>query len=147
MNAGESVTGSVREFDAVLTPLGLAFRAMLRAFERDTGLGAPRWFVLKMLAEEDGLSQGAICQRFDQDPSRVTRLAQALEADGLVRRERGPADNRVVRLYLTDEGRALVREFPGKHERFEHRVRLAMSDEEIQELRRLLGSLTDAMKG
>jgi DNA-binding MarR family transcriptional regulator len=99
-----------------------------------------------MVSEEEGLSQGDVCRRFEQDPSRITRLAQALEADGLVRRERDREDSRVVRLYLTDEGRELVSTFPGRHKAFERRVERAMSEGELRELRRLLGLLDAAMK-
>jgi DNA-binding MarR family transcriptional regulator len=131
---------------SVLVPLGRAFRGAIKAFERDTGVGAPRWFLLEMIAGEEGLSQGDVCRRFEQDPSRITRLAQALEADGLVRRERDGEDSRVVRLYLTDEGRGLVGTFPGRREAFERRVERAMSEGELRELRRLLGLLDAAMK-
>jgi DNA-binding MarR family transcriptional regulator len=64
----------------------------------------------------------------------------------MIRRERDPEDNRVVRMYLTDEGHELVSGFPERLVGFERRVRRAMGDEELRELRRLLGALTDAMK-
>jgi DNA-binding MarR family transcriptional regulator len=39
----------------------------------------------------------------------VSKLARALDADGLIRRDRDPADTRAVRLALTDRGRGVVR--------------------------------------
>lgn len=130
----------------LLAPLALAFWRMRSAFERDVGVSAATWFSLSLLAREDGMTQGELGQEFEVDPSRITRLAQKLEKEGLVRRERDPEDNRVVRLYLTGEGRRLVE---GLHERrgtFEDRVRGALGDEEIEELKRMLGVLADAMK-
>lgn len=38
--------------DLALVPVGRAFRAMLKAFERDTGVSAPRWFVLSTSPQE-----------------------------------------------------------------------------------------------
>jgi DNA-binding MarR family transcriptional regulator len=38
----------------------------------------------------------------------MTRIVQALEADGLVRRERDPADARVHRLHATAKGRRVM---------------------------------------
>lgn len=146
MRSGDNGTKTPGEEDLALVPVGIAFRSMLRAFERDTGIGAPRWYMLSLLAGEDGLSQGEVCRRFDQDPSRITRLAQGLETDGLIRRERCAEDARVVRMYLTDEGRKLVHEFPARIVAFDRRVNLALSGEELEELRRLLGALTEAMK-
>jgi DNA-binding MarR family transcriptional regulator len=144
--ADDRTVNSVEGEGLVLVPLGLAFRSMLRGFERDTGIGAPRWFILSLLAEEDGLSQGEVCRRFELDPSRITRLAQGLANDRLIRRERDQEDNRVVRMYLTDEGRQLALGLADRLVRFERRVRRALNDEELRELGRLLGALTAAMK-
>ena len=72
----------------LLAPLGFAFWRMKGAFEREMGVSAGTWFTLALLAREDGMSQGELSQRFDVDPSRVTRLAKRLEREGLLRRER-----------------------------------------------------------
>ena len=85
----------------LLAPLSLAFWRMKGAFEREIGVSASTWFSLTLLAEKDGMSQGELSQSFEVDPSRVTRLAKRLEREGLLRRERDPEDNRVVRMYLT----------------------------------------------
>ena len=139
------VTEANEDMDLVLVPVGLAFKKMLKAFERDTGVSAGKYFVLRMLAQQDGISQGEVWHRFDVDPSRITRLAKSLEKEGLVRRERDPKDNRVVRMYLTQEGRRMIDEFSDRHQRFERRVREAVSEEDLGELRRILGALTEAM--
>jgi DNA-binding MarR family transcriptional regulator len=73
-------------------------------------------------------------------------LSQALEEDGLIRRERDAEDNRVVRIYLTEEGRAKVAELPQLRERFRERVSSVLSDEEVDELRRMLRLLAQSMK-
>jgi DNA-binding MarR family transcriptional regulator len=39
----------------------------------------------------------------------TSKLARALDADGLIRRDRDPVDTRAVRLALTDRGREVVR--------------------------------------
>jgi DNA-binding MarR family transcriptional regulator len=130
----------------VLAPLGLAFKRMTVLVERETGVSARTWFVLSMLSKEDGISQGDMCQQFGLDPSRLTRIGQSLEREGMIRRERDPEDNRVVRMYLTEEGRATLRHLPGLGEELERRIRGVMSDEELKELRRLLILLARAMK-
>ena len=139
------VTEANEDMDLVLVPVGLAFKKMLKAFERDTGVSVGKYFVLRMLARKDGISQGEVWHRFDVDPSRITRLAKSLEKEGLVRRERDPEDNRVVRMYLMQEGHRMIDEISGRHQRFERRVREAVSEEDLGELRRILGTLTEAM--
>ena len=136
----------VRESIPVLAPLGLAFKRMMAMVERETGLSAPKWFVLVVLSRRDGIGQGEVSQLFEVDPSRVTRIAQALEGDGLVRRARDREDNRVVRMYLTDEGRRRLRKLPDLNRRIEKRIRSVLSEEEHGELQRMLGLLAEAMK-
>jgi DNA-binding MarR family transcriptional regulator len=136
----------VRESIPVLAPLGVAFKRMMAMVERETGLSAPKWFVLVVLSKRDGTSQGEVSQLFEVDPSRVTRIGQALESDGLVRRDRDPEDNRVVRMYLTDEGRRRLRRLPALNRRIEERIRSVFSEEEHEELKRMLGLLAEAMK-
>jgi MarR family transcriptional regulator, organic hydroperoxide resistance regulator len=138
--------GVFRESIPVLSPLGLAFKRMMAMVERETGLSAPKWLLLVVLSRRDGASQGEMSHVFEVDPSRVTRIAQALEGDGLVRRERDPEDNRVVRMYLTSEGRRWLRELPDLNRRIEERIRSVFGEEEIEELRRMLGLLAEAMK-
>ena len=128
----------------LLAPLGFAFWKMKGAFERETGVSAGTWFTLALLIREDGMSQGELSQRFDVDPSRVTRLAKRLEREGLLRRERDRRDNRVLRMYLTDKGRGLIESLSNRRESFDHRVSAVLSPEELKELRRMLGVLAES---
>jgi DNA-binding MarR family transcriptional regulator len=76
----------------------------------------------------------------------VTRTAQSLEADGLIRRERDVDDNRVMRMYLTEEGSRELDRLPEINEQLRRRVHSVLSEEEFEELRRMLGLLAEAMK-
>jgi DNA-binding MarR family transcriptional regulator len=127
-----------------LAPLGFAFWKIKGAFERETGVSAGTWFTLALLARENGLTQGELSQRFDIDPSRVTRLAKRLEREGLLRKKRDRGDKRVVRMYLTEKGRGLIEDLSGRRERFDRRVGAVLSPEELKELRRMLSSLAEA---
>ncbi len=131
----------------VLPSLALAFKRLVTTVERESGVGGMKWFVLTMLGRRDGVSQGALTQEYEMDPSKVTRTAQALENDGLIRRERDPADNRVMRMYLTDEGKEQLRKLPEINDQINRRVHSVLSEEEFEELRRMLGLLAEAMKG
>ena len=126
--------------------LGLAFWRMKQAFEREVGLSAATWFLLTMLIDEDGISQGEVSHRFEVDPSRITRLAQRLEKEGLLLRKRDPEDNRVVRLHATEEGRRLIQSRQERREEFEERIRRELRQEELAEFRRVLGVVARLMK-
>ena len=143
---GEVLAEKAGDDGSLMPLLGLAFWRMKHAFEREVGLSAATWFLLTMLIEEDGISQGEVSHRFEVDPSRITRLAQRLEKEGLLHRERDPEDNRVVRLYITEEGRLLVEDCQERRERFESRFRREFSPEELAEFRRALGVVARLMQ-
>jgi DNA-binding MarR family transcriptional regulator len=130
----------------VLPSLALAFKRMVATIERESGVGGMKWFMLTVLGRRDGLSQGEFTQEYEMDPSRVTRTAQSLEGDSLIRRERDAEDNRVMRMYLTEEGLEVLRKLPGMNEQLRRRVHSVLSEEEFEELRRMLGLLAEAMK-
>ena len=139
--------GHIGEVNPLMPPLALAFRRVVSIIERESGVAGMQWFVLVMLGRRDGLSQGELIQEYEMDPSRVTRNAKSLEANGFILRERAPEDNRVVRMYLTDKGRELLwSKLPRVNEELRRRVHSVLSDEELRELRRMLDSLSEAMK-
>ena len=119
---------------------------MKHAFEREVGLSAATWFLLTMLIDEDGISQGEVSHKFEVDPSRITRLAQRLEKEGLLRRKRDLEDNRVVRLHATEEGRLLIESRQERCEGFEDRARREFSPEELAEFRQALRVVARLMK-
>jgi DNA-binding MarR family transcriptional regulator len=137
----------LRGVHPVLPSLALAFKRLVTTIERESGVGGMKWFVLTMLGRQDGINQGALTQEYEMDPSKVTRTAQALENEGLIRRERDVEDNRVMRMYLTDDGRELLERLPEINDQINRRVQSVLSEEEFEELRRMLGLLAVAMKG
>jgi DNA-binding MarR family transcriptional regulator len=143
---GEVLAEKAGDDGSLMPLLGLAFWRMKHAFEREVGLSAATWFLLTMLIEEDGISQGEVSHTFEVDPSRITRLAQRLEGEGLLRRKRDPEDNRVVRLYATEEGRLLIEHGREHRDGFEDRVQREFSPEELAEFRRALGIVARLMK-
>jgi MarR family transcriptional regulator, organic hydroperoxide resistance regulator len=83
--------------DRALAPLGLThaqyvFLSSLSGMARDGSYPSQR-----ELADHTGL-----------EALYVSKLARALDADGLIKRTRDPADTRTVRLALTDRGLEVV---------------------------------------
>jgi DNA-binding MarR family transcriptional regulator len=145
-NKGEVLAEKAAGDGSLMPLLGLAFWRMKHAFEREVGLSAATWFLLTMVIDEDGISQGEVSHRFEVDPSRITRLAKRLEGEGLLLRKRDPEDNRVVRLHATEEGRRLIESRQERREGFEDRVRRELSTEEMANFRLALGVVARLMK-
>lgn len=87
-----------------------AFMAVSRTYKPwldQLGLTYPQYLVMCVLWEDDDQTIGAIATRLDLEPSTITPLVKRLEAAGHVVRQRNPADERQVKVTLTDQGRAV----------------------------------------
>jgi MarR family transcriptional regulator, organic hydroperoxide resistance regulator len=80
--------------------------ASAAAFSRH-GVHEGQQFVLRCLWEQDGLTPGEVAKRLGLATPTVTRATARMEAAGLLHREPHPVDRRMVRLRLTERGRAL----------------------------------------
>ena len=74
------------------------------------GLSPGSHHFLLMLARTDGLQQKELTDRLHIDKAHTARAIRKLTAQGYVRRERDPDDQRAVRIYLTKRGRNLLPE-------------------------------------
>lgn len=81
-------------------------RASTAAFSQH-GVHAGQQYVLMALWETDGLTPGEVAKRLGIATPTVTRTTARMAAAGLLRREPHPSDRRLVRLTLTEKGRAL----------------------------------------
>jgi DNA-binding MarR family transcriptional regulator len=90
----------------------LGFHVAGRFAEQLAPLGLePRNFgMLTRLAANEGKSQQAIGEMMGLNATRMVFLVDELEQRGLVERRRNPADRRSHALYLTEEGRAKLRD-------------------------------------
>ena len=68
----------------------------------------PQYLCMLVLWERDDQTVGAIGDRLYLDSGTLTPLLKRLEAAGLCRRVRDTADERQVRISLTEKGRALA---------------------------------------
>ena len=72
------------------------------------GLTIAQLRLLMALREEDGLPVGSLAELLGVNPSTITGHVDRLVRQDLVRREEDAIDRRIVRNYLTDDGRAVV---------------------------------------
>ena len=94
-----------------------AFNRVYRPLLDRLGLTYPQYVVMVALWQEDGLTVGQVCERMFLETNTLTPLLKRLEGAGLVNRVRGTADERQVRIHLTDKGRALhnkAKDIPGR---------------------------------
>jgi DNA-binding MarR family transcriptional regulator len=100
-------------------------------------------FVLRLLAHSDGMSQRDLAETLHLSRSRVTSILQAMDKAGTVRREADPADQRVTRVFLTEQGRSREMQQRAEFESYLSATIGALSDHDKQELARILDEVSD----
>ncbi len=120
-----------------------AFTAAYKAGLEPLGLTYPQYLVLLVLWEQEGLKVKEIGARLRLDSGTLTPLFKRMEAGGLLRRIRDPADERQVRIELTERGRALRVEV--LKVRQEIGCALGGAEEPIQELRARLEAMIELL--
>ena len=116
-----------------------AFSEVLRMCCEEHGkpytITPPQWGLLALLNDGDGLTIGAVSLRRGLDPPTVTGIVNRLEHNGLVERRHDTEDRRVVKVYLTDEGRELIRYLYEAAETFHIILTRTFSEEDQKRLR------------
>lgn len=121
MSQSQSPLPKTAEKSRQVTPLSVLqrFRVLIRTaqrhsqwIERQSGVTGAQLWALQELSEVPGLRVGELANRMALHQSTASNMIDRLESGGLIRKERTSADQRVVRLYLTDEGAALLGRAP-----------------------------------
>lgn len=84
-----------------------------------------------------------LAERLEVVPRAVTTLVDGLEANGKVRRVPDPANRRVTRIELTDDGRAALRELRAARRTAAEEILAPLGDEQRATLGELLDALID----
>ena len=90
-----------------LYALSRQMTALYRPYLDKLELTYPQWLVMLLLWEHETLSVKKIGCELWLDSGTLTPLLKRMEETGLLLRERCPADERVVNVLLTKEGRLL----------------------------------------
>ena len=101
-------------------PLYAASRNVISLYTpwlKPLGLTYTQYIVFLVLWEKDGITVGEICDKLMLDNGTLSPLLKKMQQAGYVERKRSDADDRVVVITLTEEGRALqekAKDVPGK---------------------------------
>lgn len=105
---------------------------------RSRGLTDSSYNALRILRGEGPCTCSQVGARLVVRVPDVTRLIDRLERMGLAARERSSEDRRVVRIEITDAGRALLADLDGPVDALHAHQLNHMSDADLRELSRLL---------
>lgn len=113
---------------------------------RKAGLRVPEWRVLACLHDYDGAMITRLAGFALIEQSRLTRIIAQMESRGLVLRKNDPRDGRRVRVYLAQEGRALVSKLVPEARAHEARLLAKLSNDDGAKLKTTLHALLAALE-
>jgi MarR family transcriptional regulator for hemolysin len=126
-------------------------RLLRRRFEqhaRGSGLTRSQWQVLAYLAKNEGINQCGLAELLEIEPITLGRIADKLQALGLIERHPDPSDRRVWLLHLTPAAHPKLEQLRklGDVTRAEALAGVSEADTErlLKTLQALKANLTDA---
>jgi len=130
--------------DGIARLISDSARLIKREFEaraRSLGITREQAFALVALSRNEGMNQVRFAELMEMDAIPLFRLVDRLEASGLVRRERDPADRRARRLYLTQAGWATLDLLRPLMDQLGQDVCAGIEPEEIATFRKVLARM------
>jgi MarR family transcriptional regulator for hemolysin len=115
-------------------------QAFSTALAREGG-SIPAWLILSSLEENEWRSQRDLARAVGIEGPTLTRHLDGLERAGRVRRVPDPADRRMQRVEITDEGRAAQQRMLSAVIAFNRRLHAGLEEAELEQLRGLLRRL------
>lgn len=100
---------------------------------------------LRVIAENEGMSQSDLASRMHLARPTVTAMLQRLEADGLIERWTDEHDQRVTRLRVTGAGRDAVEATRDSFRAYADATLSRLEEKDRLELVRLLGLVSDGL--
>jgi DNA-binding MarR family transcriptional regulator len=122
-----------------------AYAEVLRVHCEERGkpyvITPPQWGALSLLLAQDGQTIGTMSQKRGVDAPTATGIITRLEQHGLVERRHDREDRRVVKIYLTEEGRDIAHTLVSTVEHFEQTMKRGFSEDELDRLEAQLQQL------
>lgn len=97
--------------------------------------------LLSFIARSGSVRSIDISDALGHSPRTVTEAVDGLEREGLVLRTPDPKDRRAKRIVITDAGQAVIRDVDPCKQAFTTQIFDALSDDDRQDMLRLLGIL------
>ncbi|MDJ0383853.1 MarR family winged helix-turn-helix transcriptional regulator [Streptomyces sp. G-G2] len=137
---GEDGAGATQRLGMLLAWHGSATETRMRKALNDAGL-TPRHAMTLMHLDGGPVSQRALAERLEVDPSVLVGILNDLEREALVERRRDPADRRRHNVAITPAGSAALRTTNAALDGLERVLFAALSPQDRDTLRGLLNRI------
>lgn len=109
-------------------------------------ISGDQWVVLKRISEREGINQREIADLTYKDPASVTRMLDLLEKQHLVTRQPVENNRRTYALFLTDDGKALVKKVTPLAVEARQKGLEGIAADDAQKLRQVLNQIYENLE-
>ncbi|MGC5770753.1 MarR family winged helix-turn-helix transcriptional regulator [Paenibacillus pabuli] len=113
-------------------------------------IGSGQYLILMAIAHKESITQKALSEELLLDKTTITKAIAKLEAEGYVRREPDPADNRYHLLYLTEEGGDVIPKVKEALNRVSNQSLVGINEDEyalmLSLLKKVLGNMSELVR-
>jgi DNA-binding MarR family transcriptional regulator len=130
--------------DSIWCNVAVAFQRVDMLYKQEVqslGLAVIEWYILRTLYDHDGLMAGQLARAVGRTPTSFTSTIDTVERKRLVQRSIQPSNRRSVRIYLTEQGKALEGQVIASANRIDGKIRQQFTDEEWQVYERVIENL------
>jgi DNA-binding MarR family transcriptional regulator len=135
---------STRVFAAFMKTLHLHRQAILKSLS-DSGRGFSQVGCLRVVADNDGISQRDLADTLHLSRPSVTTMLHSMEEEGAIVRRPDERDRRLTRVYMTDAGRAIEQEMRAGMADYINRTVGTLSTADREALEQLLNKLSESI--
>lgn len=114
--------------------------------ENESGITYEQWLVLKVIAENPGMSQTEVAEKSQKDKTNITRMIDVLEKCGFIERRKDEHDRRMYRIHATPEGAMVLKRVGPLTQKTEEICTRSLSREQVAELIGLLDVVCSNIK-
>lgn len=129
------------ETSGMMHRLGMMRRILLQKATRNTGLYFGQLRVLEYIAHNDGCTQVKAAKELLVTPASMAQTAKRLENAGFITRRADEGNLRCNRLSVTPKGLAIIKKCGEVHRGFDKQSFEGLSEQEILEMKGLLGRM------
>ncbi len=94
--------------------------------------------LLLLISQNNGASQGDLAERMDVRPSSMTEMLMKMEQAGFITRKQDDKDQRIMRIFLTEDGEKIADESKAAVENFITKIFSCLTPEEQDNMLNLI---------
>jgi DNA-binding MarR family transcriptional regulator len=105
------------------------------------GLYRGQAILLMILSRQDGITHSELAEKLRISPAAATKVIKRMEGAGYLQRQADPSDERVSRVYLQEQGRALIAEIERSFGKLDRAMFEGVPEAELVRFRDLLSRM------